>query len=63
MSSTIQIKFLSLEEMANAKDIDPRYENVGIENLGFADKEKNRVYVRAGLEPQLQLLHSVARCA
>ena len=56
MSSTIQIKFLSLDEMANARDIDERYENVGVDNLGFADKDKNRVYVRAGLEPQLQTL-------
>ena len=54
MSSNIQIKFLTLEEMANASDIDYRYEHVGIDNLGFADKKKNRVYVRAGLEQQLQ---------
>lgn len=53
MSSTIQIKFLTLEEMARASELDPRYEFVGVDNLGFADKEKNKVFVRADVEPQL----------
>lgn len=53
MKSDIKIKFLSLDEMANARDIDWRYENVGIDNLGFADKLRNRVYVRAGLDTEL----------
>lgn len=53
MKSNIQIKFLTLDQMCDAKNIDWRYEHVGIDNLGFADKAKNRVYVRAGLEPEL----------
>lgn len=50
MKSDIKIKFLTADEMRNAKDIDWRYENVGDDNLGFADKKKNTVYIRAGME-------------
>lgn len=51
--SNIEIKFLTPKEMANAKQIDWRYEHVDKDNLGFADPKKNRVYVRAGLEKEL----------
>lgn len=53
MSSNIEIKFLTPKEMENAGKIDYRYEHVKSDNLGFADKLKNRVYVRAGLDPEL----------
>lgn len=53
MQSQIEIKFLTPKEMANAGSIDWRYGKVDDSNLGFADKTKNRVYVRAGLDPEL----------
>ena len=56
MKSNIQVKFLSEEEMANAKDIDWRYEHVGADNAGFADKLNNRIYVRKGYDTELNKL-------
>lgn len=53
VKSNIQVKFLTREEMGRAKDMDFRYEHVNEDNLGFADVKKNRIFVRAGLAPEL----------
>jgi hypothetical protein len=53
MKSSIEVTFLTKEQLENARDIDYRYQNVGDDNLGFADKLRNKVYVRAGLDPDL----------
>jgi hypothetical protein len=53
MKSNIEVRFLTGEEMENARNIDWRYEHVSSDNCGFADPVKNRVFVRAGLSEQL----------
>lgn len=53
MQSNIKIKFLSEKEFSDAKSIDWRYEHVDEDNLGFADKLKNRIFVRKGLDSEL----------
>lgn len=53
MQSNIEIKFLMPDELRNARNMDYRYENVDETNLGFADKVKNRIFVRAGLSEDL----------
>lgn len=42
-----EVRFLSKKEMTNAKDLDPRYEGVDDDNLGFADPKTNRIFVLA----------------
>lgn len=48
-----EVKFLTKSEMTKARDMDYRYEHVDDNNLGFADKSKNKIYIRAGLNTEL----------
>lgn len=48
-----EVRFLSKKEMTNAKEIDPRYEGVDDDNLGFCDPEKNRIFVLASKDAEL----------
>jgi len=53
MKPEIELRFLTPEELRNARDIDYRYEHVSDDNFGFADPKKNRIFVRAGLDADL----------
>lgn len=53
MPKAIEVRFLSGDEMENAKNIDARYEHVSSDNCGFADVEKGKIFVRAGLSDEL----------
>lgn len=48
-----EVRFLTKKEMQNAKEIDPRYEEVDSDNLGFADPQKNRIFVLASKDVEL----------